>query len=62
MTADTPVDELKDAPLCADCQEPIQRIARTRFMRALVGSKHYLCRYFRQRYLSLLGFVFPIQR
>jgi hypothetical protein len=38
----------------------MERIGRTVFMRALIGSKRYYCWNCRKEYLHFLGYLFPL--
>ena len=49
-----------DAPKCAECEEPMERIHRTMPMRVLIGSKRYHCRYCRRAYLEFCGKLFSL--
>ena len=52
---ETLADAKSVMPKCPVCDDPMERIARTVLMRALIGSKRYYCRFCRQDYLRLLG-------
>jgi transposase-like protein len=47
---------------CPACEDRMERISRSAFMRALIGSKRYYCWYCHQAYLYFLGYLFPRRR
>jgi transposase-like protein len=47
-----------DVTKCPACEDKMQRIGRSFFMRALFGSKCYYCRDCRQEYLRFAGHYF----
>ena len=59
-TQATLADSRGDTPKCPVCNEPMERIARTIWMRVLVSSKRYYCRHCRESYLQFLERSFPL--
>ena len=59
MTKEAMTDKKSRVARCPGCGDTMQRIGRTVFMRALIGSKRYRCRECRKNYLRVLGHYFP---
>lgn len=58
LDAETSAHESIEVRHCPFCETPMERIARTNFMRYLRGSKNYECPNCRRKYLRFFGLYF----
>ncbi len=60
MAKETPADKKSGVGKCPECGGALERVRRTVFMHALIGSKRYHCWHCRQDYLHFLGHFFRL--
>jgi transposase-like protein len=62
VNTETPGDAIGSVVKCPTCGDAMERIDRTVFMRALIGSKRYYCRFCHKKYLYFRRRFFPLRR
>jgi len=61
MTTLALADEKSGVLKCPACENSLERISRTAFMRVLIGSKRYYCWHCHQEYLYFLRNYFSLR-